>query len=60
MSLPSPGCKAQRRFWALLGGSWVAISGVIRLLIWVISIVTLRITRLISTHEPPGRVKSAL
>ena len=28
----------------LLGGSWVVISGVIRLLIWVIT-----------THEPPSR-----
>ena len=31
---------------ALLGGSWVAIGGVISPLIWVISI---------ATHEPPSR-----
>ena len=43
---------------ALLGGSWVVISGVIRPLIWVISIVsivTLPITLLLTTHEPPSR-----
>ena len=38
----------------ILGGSWVVISGVIRPLIWVISIVTLLITLLITTHEPPA------
>ena len=38
---------------ALLGGSWIVISGVISPLIWVISIVTLLITLLITTHEPP-------
>ena len=38
----------------LLGGSWVDISRVISLLIWVISIVTLVITLLITTHEPPS------
>ena len=36
-----------------LGGSWVAISGVISLLIWAISIVTLLVSLLITTHEPP-------
>ena len=40
---------------SLLGGSWVVISGVISPLIWVISIVTLRIALLITTHEPPSR-----
>ena len=39
---------------ALLGGSWVVISGLISPLIWVISIVTLLITPLITTHEPPS------
>ena len=39
----------------LLGGSWVVISGVISPLIRVITIVTLLITPLISTHEPPSR-----
>ena len=41
---------------ALLGGSWVVISGVIRPLIWVISIVTLLITLLITTHEPSSKI----
>ena len=36
----------------LLGGSWVVISGAISPLSKVISIVTLRITLLITTHEP--------
>ena len=39
----------------LLGGSWVVISGVISPLIWVITIVTLLIGPLITTHEPPSR-----
>ena len=39
----------------LLGGSWVGISGVISPLIWVMSIVTLLISLLITTHEPPSR-----
>ena len=39
---------------SLLGGSWVVISRVISPLIWVISIVTLLITLLIATHEPPS------
>ena len=41
----------------LLGGSWVVISGVIRDLIWILTIVTLLITPLITTHEPPSRPK---
>ena len=40
---------------SLLGGSWVVISGVVNPLIWVISIATLLITLLITTHEPPSR-----
>ena len=43
-------------FKGVLGGSRVVISGVISLLIWVISIATLLITPLITTHEPPSRV----
>ena len=35
-------------------GLRVVISGVISPLIWVISIVTLLITLLIATHEPPS------
>ena len=38
----------------VLGGSWVGISGVISPLIWVITIVQLLITLLITTHEPPS------
>ena len=40
----------------LLGGSGVVISGVICPLIWVITIVTLLTTPLITTPEPPSRV----
>ena len=39
---------------SILGGSWVGISGVISPLIWVMSIVTLLISLLITTHEPPS------
>ena len=39
----------------LLGGSGVVTSGVVSPLIWVISIVTLLISLLIITHEPPSR-----
>ena len=39
-----------------LGVSWVVISGVISPLIRVISIVTLLITPLITTREPPSRL----
>ena len=38
----------------LLGGSWVVISGAISPLIGVITIVTLLISPLITTHEPPS------
>ena len=41
----------------VLGGSGVVISRVISPLIWVISIVTLLIILLITTHEPPSRVR---
>ena len=40
---------------SLLGGSGVVISGVISPLIWVITIVTLLRTPLISTPEPPSK-----
>ena len=39
----------------LLGASEVVISGVISPLVWVIGIVTLLITLVITTHEPPSR-----
>ena len=40
----------------VLGGAWVVISGVISRLIWVLSIVTLLVSPLITTQEPPSRV----
>ena len=39
----------------LPGGSRVDISGVISPLSWVITLVTLLITPLITTHEPPSK-----
>ena len=39
----------------LLGGSWVVIRRVIHPVIWVITIVTLLLTPLRTTHEPPSR-----
>ena len=39
----------------LLGGSWVVIRGVICTLIRIITIVTLLITPLKTTHEPLSR-----
>ena len=42
----------------LLGGSWVVISGAISPVIWVISKVTLLITPLTTTHEPPSKLQS--
>ena len=43
-------------FSQILGGSWAVISRVISPLIWVITImVTLLITSLRATHDPPGR-----
>ena len=44
----------------LLGGSWVVISRVISPLIGVITIVTLVITPLITTREPPSRSSESL
>ena len=41
----------------MLGGSWVVIRGVISPLRWVITIVTLLVTLLIITHEPPSRTR---
>ena len=38
------------------GGSGVVISGVISPLIWVIRIVALLVTLVITTHEPPSSV----
>ena len=39
----------------ILGSSWVVISAVISSRIWVINMVTLLLTSLITTHEPPSR-----
>ena len=50
------GCSADS-IGIILGGSGVVISRVISPLIWVISKVTLLITRLITTHEPPSRAE---
>ena len=44
----------------VLGGSWVVISRVISPLGKVISIVTLLITLLITTHEPPSMSRLAV
>ena len=41
----------------LLGGSWVVISGVISPLTRAISIVTLLLAPLITTHEPPSGLR---
>ena len=43
-----------RVYEGLLGGSWLVIGGVISPLMWLISIVTLLITLLITAHEPPS------
>ena len=54
----SPGSRepqAVKPLETLLGGSWAVISGVRSPRIWVISRVTLLITLLITTHEPPSR-----
>ena len=40
----------------LLGSSWVVISMVISPLIWLMTILTLLVTPLITTHVPPSRV----
>ena len=50
-----PGSRVRRKLSTLLGGSGVVISGVKSPRIWVKSIVTLIITLLITTHEPPSR-----
>ena len=45
--------KDPQETFIVLGGSWVVISGVIRSLIWLMITVTLLITTLMTTHEPP-------
>ena len=44
-------------FRALLGGSWVVISGVISRVTIVITQIRGLITPLLTTHKPPSRVK---
>ena len=44
----------------LLGGSWVFINSIISPLRSVLIMVTLLITPLVSTHEPPSRVLHGL
>ena len=56
-SLGAKGLKSPARLGfvtPILGGSWVVKSMCISPLIWVITIVTLLITPLITTHEPPS------
>ena len=45
--------KAGRDRWRGFGGSWVVISGFISPLLWVIAVVIILITLLITNHEPP-------
>ena len=52
-SAGAPGPRSEK-VGRLLGGSWVVISGVISPLIWIITTVTLLVTPLITTHEPPS------
>ena len=49
----SPMCSSYQSHSPALGGSWVVISRVISLLIWLISIVTLLITLLIYNDPKP-------
>ena len=64
-ALLSAGIRSDRAaFWLtsaycqlLLGGSGVVISRVISPLIWAISIVTLLITLLTTTNEPPSSIR---
>ena len=53
-------CKPLPKLQPRLGGSWVDIRGVISPLIWVIIIVTLLITPLRTTHEPPSTPEAKL
>ena len=46
------GCRVLRRVACLLGGSWVVLSGVYKSPNMVVA---LRITLLITSHEPPSR-----
>ena len=49
------GAGALRPWELILGGFWVVTNGVRSLLIWVLITVTLLITPLKTTHEPPSR-----
>ena len=51
-------CLEDTIFPLILGGSWVVRSGgVISPLVWVITVVTLLIAPLITTHEPASRFR---
>ena len=45
--------------YTVLGGSQVVISRVINPLRWAITIVTLLVNPLITTHEPPSRARGS-
>ena len=46
-----------RVYEGLLGGSWLVIGGVISPLMWLISIVTLVMSLLVTSHEPPSSIE---
>ena len=48
-------CSREKGLEGLLGGSWAVTSAVISPPMWVIIIVTLLLTPLFTTHEPPSR-----
>ena len=56
---PKPARDGRSVFLSLTGGSWVVINGVIRPLMWLITILTLLITTLITPHENPSRQGAA-
>ena len=55
LRVPLKGSKGFYKSIGFRGGSWVVTSGGISPLIRVISVVTLVITLLITTHEPPSK-----
>ena len=52
-------CNVPWALSCLLGGSWVVINGVISPLIWLNITVTLLVTPLITTHEPPSTIRTS-
>ena len=58
-SFKGPSKRFYRDFLGFRGlGVGAVISGVISPLLWIVSIVTLLISLLITTHEPPSVVRS--